>query len=629
MVKTSDLKGVKGWAIMSIATLFSLIYLYFNSVGIASTEMHRGLYFLFTVILAIMIYPLGKGEKHFAYIFIDSAMILAAIFAVSWWVFEYQSYAQRVGDPETMDIVVGAIAILLSIELGRRVIGLAMPVLALIFLGYCYYGYYAPHVIAIKGFSLSKIIEFTAVTMEGLYGGVLAAFASYLIPFTIFGGFLEVSGAGDFFLDIAKSMTGKWVGGPAKIAVISSGFFGSISGSSVANVVGTGTFTIPMMKRVGYPPHFAGAVEAAASTGGQFMPPIMGAGAFIIAELTDTPYWKIAGMAVIPALLYYLSVGVMVHLRAKKIGLRGLPPEEVPRLRDTIRQGGIFFIPLIVIIYLLMRGYSPGLAAFWATMSIVVIGLIRKKREKRMKPMDYVHALAEGGLSNVVVGAAAPVLGLIMGGIILSGLANRFSSIVVDLSGGSLFLTILYICIAAAIVGTSATTTATYLIVALLAIPALTTHFGVPRVVAHLVCFWAANFSGLTPPVCVVAYTAAAIANADLYKTAWESMKLSLFMFVSPFAFVYFPHTLGIGDWNTIVYQTISYAIGIFFFCGAIEGYLVDRCSVVERLALATACILLFVPGVWTDIVGLLMGLSIFSIQKVRLKTASERLASV
>jgi TRAP transporter 4TM/12TM fusion protein len=599
---------------MSIATLFSLSYLYFNSVGVPSTELHRGLYFLFTLVLAVLIYPLGKGKRSVACRVIDSAIIVVAIVAVSWWIVEYPSYAQRVGDPETMDIVIGAAAILLSIELGRRVIGKALPVLALVFLGYCYLGNHAPELIAIKGFSLTRIVEFTAVTMEGLYGGVLAAFASYLIPFTIFGGFLEKSGAGDFFLDIAKSLTGRWVGGPAKIAIVSSGFFGSISGSSVANVVGTGTFTIPMMKRVGYPPHFAGAVEAAASTGGQFMPPIMGAGAFIISELTDTPYWKIAGMAVIPALLYYLSVGIMVHLRAKKIGLRGLPPEEVPTLKATLKEGGIFFVPLAVIVYLLIRGYSPGLSAFWATMAIVVIGLIRKKR---MTPLDYIQALAEGGLSNVVVGAAAPVLGLIMGGIILSGLANRFSAVIVDLSGGSLFLTILFICIAAAMVGTSATTTATYLIVALLAIPALT-HFGVPKVVAHLVCFWTANFSGLTPPVCVVAYTAAAIAKADLYKTAWQSMKLSLFMFISPFAFVYFPHTLGIGSWGTVIYQTISYAIGIWFFAAALEGYFVGRCSRIERLALAVACLLLFIPGAWTDLAGVATGAIIYVLQKRR-----------
>ena len=622
MLKASDLKGGKGWTIMIISTLFSLLYLYFNSFGMVPTEVHRGVYFLFTLVLAILIYPLGKDKKHFGFFIIDLVMIVAAMVAVFWWMFEYNSYAQRVGDPETMDIVIGAIAILLALELSRRVLGLAMPILVLIFLGYCYFGNYAPHIIAIKGLSFTKIVEFTAVTMEGLYGGVLAAFASYLIPFTIFGGFLEKSGAGDFFLNIAKSLTGTWVGGPAKIAVISSGFFGSISGSSVANVVGTGTFTIPMMKRVGYPSHFAAAVEAAASTGGQFMPPIMGAGAFIIAELTDTPYWKIAGMAIIPAILYYLSVGIMVHLRAKKIGLRGLPPEEVPTLKETIKDGGIFFIPLIVIVYFLMRGYSPGYSAFWATMSIVVIGLLRKKREKRMKVMDYVHALTDGGLSNVIVGAAAPALGLLMGGIVLSGLANRFSGLIVDLSGGSLFLTVVFVCLAATIVGTSATTTATYLIVALLAIPALT-HFGVPKVVAHMVCFWAANFSGLTPPVCVVAYTAAAIADANLYKTAWQSMRLSAFMFVSPFAFVYFPHTLGIGDWNTIIYQTISYAIGIWFFCGALEGYLVRRCNVVERIGLATACILLFVPGVWTDVAGLLLGFSIYGFQRFRLKTAN------
>ncbi len=340
MIKAADLKGFKGWTIMAIATLFSLLYLYFNSFGMLSTEMHRGLYFLFTLILGFLIYPLGKTKQNAILMAIDIILILVAIFAVLWWIKEYPSYAQRVGDPETSDIVVGLIAIFLALELSRRVLGIAMSILALVALLYCYFGQYAPNIIAIKGLSMTKIVEFTAVTMEGLYGGVVAAFASYLIPFTIFGGFLERSGAGDFFLNVAKSLTGTWVGGPAKIAVISSGFFGSISGSSVANVVSTGTFTIPMMKRVGYPPHFAGAVEAAASTGGQFMPPIMGAGAFIIAELTETPYWKVAGMAIIPAVLYYVSVTVMVHLRAMKLGLKGLPPEEVPKLRQTLRGGG-------------------------------------------------------------------------------------------------------------------------------------------------------------------------------------------------------------------------------------------------------------------------------------------------
>jgi TRAP transporter 4TM/12TM fusion protein len=595
---------------MVIATFFSLLYLYFNSFGMVPTEMHRGLYFLFTMVLALLIFPIRKGKTTPLFFIIDILLIALAIFSVLWWIKEYPSFAQRLGDPETSDIVVGTIAILLALELSRRVLGIAMPLLALAFLAYCYFGQYAPAVVAIKGLSMTKIVEFTAVTMEGLYGGVLAAFASYLIPFTIFGGFLEKSGAGDFFLNVAKSLTGTWVGGPAKISIVSSGFFGSISGSSVGNVVGTGTFTIPMMKRIGYPPHFAAAVEAAASTGGQFLPPIMGAGAFIIAELSNTPYWRVAGMAIIPALLYFASVIIMVHLRAKKIGLKGLPSEEVPKLKQTLREGGIFFLPLIIIIFFLMRGYSPGYSAFWATISIVVIGLIRKKRELRMKPIDYLHALTDGGLNNVVVGAAAPALGLLMGGIILSGLANRFSGLIVDLSGGSLFLTVLFICIAAVFVGASATTTATYLILALLAIPALS-HFGVPTVVAHMVCFWAANFSGLTPPVCVVAYTAAAIANAELYKTAWQSMKLALFMFVSPFAFVYFPHTLGIGDWGTIIYQTISYGIGLFFFCGAIEGYLIRRCTIVERLGLALVCFLNFTPSLWTDIVGVLLGVFI------------------
>ena len=493
---------------MITAALFSIVYLYFNSFGVMSTSIHRGLYFLFTGVLGILIYPSARKERRPLLVIVDILLIFAIMFSAFWWMIDYPNFARRVGDPNMMDLIVGTTLMLMALELGRRIIGRALPILALIFLGYNYFGAYLPWMLSLKGTSYSGIVDFTALRMEGLFGGVIGAFASYLVPFAIFGGFLEKSGGGDFFLNLSKSMTGGWKGGPAKISVVASGFFGSISGSSVANVVSTGTFTIPMMKKVGYKSHFAGAVEAAASTGGQFMPPIMGAGAFIIAELTDTPYWRVAAMAIIPALMYYLTVVLIVHLRAVKTGLLGLPSEEIPGFKETLKGGWFFFIPLLLLIFLLFRGFSPGLAAFFATLSLAIIGLVRTKTKERMKPIDYLHALAEGGLTNVVVGVSAPVLGLIMGGIVLSGLAISFSSIIIELSGGSLFLIILFICIAAILVGTSATVTASYLIIALLATPALN-HFGIPTLVTHLVCFWTANFSGLTPPVCVVAFTAA------------------------------------------------------------------------------------------------------------------------
>jgi len=622
MIKASDLRGGKGLLILVTAVLFSLTYLYFNSIGVPSTSVHRGLYFLFTGVLGFLIYPTSKNRGGPVFIAIDAILIAALAFASIWWMLDYPNFAMRVGDPNTMDLVIGTTLTILSLELGRRIIGRALPILALIFLGYNYLGAYLPPMFAIRGTSYSGIIDFTAMRMEGLFGGVIGAFASYLVPFAIFGGFLEMTGGGDFFLDLAKSMTGGWRGGPAKIAVVASGFFGSISGSSVANVVSTGTFTIPMMKKVGYKPHFAGAVEAAASTGGQFMPPIMGAGAFIIAELTDTPYWRVAAMAIIPALMYYLTVILIVHLRAVKTGLMGLPAQEIPPFGKTLKGGWFFFLPLLILIYLLFKGYSPGMAAFFATAVLALIGLIKTGTKARMKPREYLNALAEGGLTNVVGGASAPVLGLIMGGIVLSGLAISFSSIIIELSGGSLFLIVLFVCVAAVLVGTSATVTASYLIIALLATPALN-HFGIPTIVTHLVCFWTANFSGLTPPVCVVAFTAAAVAKADLYKTAFASMKLAVFMFVSPFAFVFFPESLGLGTFGAVSYFIVCYMLGIILFCEAIEGFIVKSCSLFERLALFGGAILLFKTGLVSDLIGILIGLAIFLRQKFSLHKAA------
>jgi len=610
---------------MITAALFSIVYLYFNSFGVMSTSIHRGLYFLFTGVLGILIYPSARKERRPLLVIVDILLIFAIMFSAFWWMIDYPNFARRVGDPNMMDLIVGTTLMLMALELGRRIIGRALPILALIFLGYNYFGAYLPWMLSLKGTSYSGIVDFTALRMEGLFGGVIGAFASYLVPFAIFGGFLEKSGGGDFFLNLSKSMTGGWKGGPAKISVVASGFFGSISGSSVANVVSTGTFTIPMMKKVGYKSHFAGAVEAAASTGGQFMPPIMGAGAFIIAELTDTPYWRVAAMAIIPALMYYLTVVLIVHLRAVKTGLLGLPSEEIPGFKETLKGGWFFFIPLLLLIFLLFRGFSPGLAAFFATLSLAIIGLVRTKTKERMKPIDYLHALAEGGLTNVVVGVSAPVLGLIMGGIVLSGLAISFSSIIIELSGGSLFLIILFICIAAILVGTSATVTASYLIIALLATPALN-HFGIPTLVTHLVCFWTANFSGLTPPVCVVAFTAAAVAKADLYKTAFSSMKLAIFMFVSPFAFVFFPQSLGIGTFGEVAYFIVSYTFGIILFCEAIEGYVLKPCNIAERVALIIGAILLFKMGRLSDLSGILIGLIIFARQKFFLREKGKAL---
>jgi len=606
--KKRTISGYYAVAYGLIAAGFSCWYLYTSGFGLVSTETNRGFYLLFTAVLVFLGFPARRGAPRHRPSIIDIIFILFAIASIGYWMDQYVPYAMfRVSEPNQWDLGMGFIAIIVVLETSRRVLGPAIPIIAALFLLQLYYGPYLPGKLSHSGMPVERIIEFTFSTQEAMFGVVTATFATFVFPFMIFGAFLERSGAGTFFMDLATALTGKWRGGPAKIATMSSALFGSISGSSVANVVASGAFTIPMMKRIGFKPHHAGAIEAIASTGGQVMPPIMGAGVFILATLTQTEYLSIAMMNVIPAMLFFMFVLMMVDLEAMRTGLKGLPTEEIPKLGDVMRRGWHFFIPLVVVITLLFKGYSPDLGAFWGVVSTLVLSWLRK--DTAMGPRKIFHGLVSGAHNNTAAGAAIGSLGVIIGGIILSGLGLKFSAVLVEFAGGNLFLTVSIVTIISVIIGMGSSTTGSYIILAVVAAPALI-QLGVPEVPAHLVVFYAACLSNITPPVCVSAFAAAAIAEADPMRTGFAALKFGTTLVLVPYSFVYVPELLLQGTPWEITFATVSYIFGYISLAIAIQNieFFAGAITPTRRFLFLAAAVCFLLPMLlWLKIVGAIL----------------------
>lgn len=618
-MKTRKLEGVSKYIFRYSAIAFSLLFLLSSGLGILGTVTSRGFYILFNVALSFMIYPIvrNKGTQKKIPIY-DIILIGLAILSFGYWMLEYFNYVKRVTMPNQYDFWFGVIGIILLFEIARRVLGNTLLIVASVFLLQLYFGPQMPGTLAHPGFSPGRIVEFMYSSMEGVFGIITNTFATYVLPFIILGAFFEKSGAGNFFIKLALSMTKGWAGGPAKVAVIASGIFGSISGSSVANVVSTGAFTIPMMKRVGFKAEEAGAIEAAASTGGQFLPPVMGAGAFLLATLTETPYVKIIAMNAIPAIFYFYWVGTAVHYRAKKYNIGSLPDDEIPDFKETFKEGWFFIVPLIIIFYMLFEGYSPNLAAFYAVISSVVLSWFTKTHKMKFK--DILDALELGAKNNLSVGSSIGMLGIVMGGIVLAGLGAKFASLVVSLAFGQLFLAIVLTALVGVLIGMGATQTATYLIIAMIVVPGLTS-FGVDKVVAHIIAFWFSAISNVTPPVCVSAFAAASIAEADPMKTGFAGVKYSLLLFILPFTFVYFPEILLEGTLFEIIYMVITLLIALPTMAAGVQGYFQDHLNILERVIIFVAGIGLFWPGYLTDAIGLGVIIGMFLMQKRRKKS--------
>jgi len=607
-----DLKGGYGLTLTILAAVFSAFYLYTTFIGLISQETHVGFYFLGTFAICLMLHGATKKSPQNRISLLDALFITGVTVVTGYYILEFPSLADRLGGtPALRDVLFGWFIIFMSLEMARRTVGKIIPMIAVALLIYSYFGPYFPLGLGHSGFSLSRIGENIFLTNEGIFGSLTNIFASYVLIFIILGSFMEVSGCGKVFVDLAYALLGKRTGGPGLASVVTSALFGTVSGSAVANVVVDGVFTIPLMKRLGYPAHFAAAVEAATSTGGQYMPPVMGAAAFLLAEISGTPYVEVIKVAAIPACLYFASVGVIIYLEAVKRGLRGMPASELPKIREIWKEIHLV-LPIPILIVLLILDVTPFIAAFYTICATVVVSWVRK--ESRMGPRKILEALVGGARSSVTVGAIVGVLGIVMGTCNLTGLPNYFSQFITYLSGGHLFLLILLIIIAGLFIGMGLPTTPSYVILVILGVPSLV-KMGVPPLTAHLLAFWVAVQSAVTPPVALAAIAAAAIAKSDPWKTGWTAAKLASWIYLMPFLFVY-TSILNVG-WNFNFLMTVfSATIALVAWGAALEGYLFRKTTLFERICLFGAAFGLLYEGVITDIIGAILFLFVIVIQK-------------
>lgn len=471
----------------------------------------------------------------------DIGFALTAAASVYYWISQFELLNYRAGAENELDALVSIVGIVISLEVCRRVLGWSMTLIGIGFICYGYFGPYFPDIIAHRGFGLERLCTALYITTNGVFGVMASVLATYVILFIFFGAFLHKSGAGKFFIDLPMALAGRSTGGPAKVAVMASAMFGSVSGSAIANTVSTGAFTIPLMKRAGFKPHVAGAIEPAASIGGMFLPPVMGAGGFLMAELTQTPYSYIMMISVFPALLYFFSVFCMIHFEAKKMGIKGLEGDEFPHWKQVLRKDWYFALPLIIITVLMIMGRSPGFSAFWATLSCIVVSWFRA--ETRMGIREIWEAIQTGARNTLVIGATLGVIGIIVGTISLTGIGLKFSDIIISLAGGNLIMALLLVALASLVLGMGVPVTAAYLITAVLAVPPLG-DLGVPILCAHMIVYWLSQDSNITPPVCVAAYAGAAIAGSDPWKTGWTSFKYAKLLYVVPILMAFTPEIL-------------------------------------------------------------------------------------
>lgn len=601
-----------------IALTFALFYLYTCAFGLISMELHRGGYLLFSLLLCFLLYPARKGQNKNkdSVPLIDWILWILTIVAIGYWIINYPTYAYRIGNPTTMDILMGIILIGLSLEVARRVLGYILPILAIIFLLYAYFGPFVPGILGHYGFKIARIVEYSAVGMGGIYGVVVNTYATYIFPFIIFASFFQASGGGSAIEEISRAVAGGTRGGPAKIAVISSGLIGSVTGSSAANAVITGSYTIPLMKRLGYKSHIAAGVEAAASTGGQFMPPIMGAAAFLIAAFTETPYMDIVKISIIPAILYFFGVGMMVHFIAVREGIKGLPKEQIPNLTATLYKKGYLLLPIVMVFVFLIRGYSVQMSAFFAIFSTIILSYFQT--DTRMSFWKIINALISGAKNSLIIGSTAGVIGIMVAIINMTGLGIKFSSLIISLSKGILPLTIFFVAITSYIMGMGVTITASYIIISVLAAPALI-ELGVPLLTSHLVVFWLCQTGGVTPPVALVAFAASSIARCNPHRAGFAAVKLASPLFIMPFLFVYTPILFN-GPFLEVMETVISAMIGMIAFAGMMQGCWIKKTNILERILLGFAAFCLFIPNIISDLVGVILLIIVTMINKNKSK---------
>ncbi len=593
--------------ITAIAVAMSAFHLWVAFVGPPDAYVMRGAHLAFALALAYLILPglSGKADRVGP---VDLLLVLLAVAAALYPAASLDYIQNRiyyVDDPRAADYVFGGLLIVLMLEATRRAAGWALPVTALVFLVYG---------LTFGGQSVGIMLDQLYLTTEGIFGIPLYVSATYVMLFILFGSFVERSGAGQLFMDFALAIAGHSSGGPAKVAVITSSLFGTVSGSAVANVMTTGTFTIPLMKRTGYRPAFAGAVEAVASTGGQLMPPIMGAAAFVMAEFLGVSYLKVAAFALLPAVLYYVAVFMAVHFEAKRIGLVGLPRAELPRMRQVLVERGHLFLPLVVIVAVLLSGRSAAFSALVGIASVIPTTWLRANTRRTFGWRAIVEALESGARNTLVVALACACAGIVIGVITLTGLGLAFTGVVLALSQNSLLLALLLTMLAGILLGMGLPTTPAYIVQVALLVPALV-KLGVAVEAAHLFVLYFAVLSAITPPVAMAVYAANAISGSTLMDTGWAAVKLGLTGYIIPFMFVFAPSLLLIGDPTTVALAIVTATIGVVCLAGGLhEHFFLGPARWWERLLLIVAALTLIKPGWMSDLAGfVLIGVTLAS----------------
>jgi TRAP transporter 4TM/12TM fusion protein len=605
-------------AVYVIAAAFSTFHLWTSYFGTLPTLQQVYIHLGFALVLIFMTRPALAGENRSALRgalrwAIDAPLCVVSAIVAAYLVINFMEIAERgAGDPTAVSIALGVAATLLVLEATRRMVGWALPLLSIFFLVYGFAGPWFPGSLAHRGFDLERIAATLYLTDSGIAGTPLQVSATYVSIFVIFAAFLDVSGVGRFFIDWSYAALGWMRGGPAKVAIFASAMMGTVSGSAVANVVATGTFTIPVMKRAGLRPAFAGAVEAAASSGGQIMPPVMGAAAFIMVEMLGTSYNSIMSAAALPAVLYFTAILAMVDFEVAKEGIRGLPRAELPSPWGIFRERWHLVLPLVVLVYLLVWvQYTPIKSAFLALVAVVLVSMIR--RVTRMGFSQIAEGLRAGGMSMLEVAAACACAGIIIGVMMISGLALRLSSLLVDFSGGSLMVLLFLTMIVSLILGMGLPTSAVYVVLAALVVPAMI-DMGVQPLSAHMFVFYFGVLANVTPPVAIAAYAGAGLAGAKATTTGFIAFRLALAGFILPFMWVYNPALLLNGTLVEVLIAVCTGLLGIVALAGGVQGYLFGKARWHERLLLGIGAIALIKPGLTTDLVGVaLLGLAMLS----------------
>lgn len=601
-----------------IAVAMSLYHMWFAASAPPEAMIFRGTHLLFALVLVFLFVPfLGRGGAR-RLLGLDLALIAAAAVAIGYIFVTYDSIVNRIiyiDELTAWDKAMAVVTILLVLDASRRMIGWALPVTALLFAGYA---------LLFGGIKLPAFLEQMYLSTDGIFGSTLGVSASYVIVFVLFGSFMEKSGTGRLFMDFALALTGHTAGGPGKVAIVSSSLFGTISGSAVANVMVDGPITIPLMKKTGFRPAFAAAVESTASTGGQIMPPIMGAAAFVMAEFLAVSYFQVTVWAWIPALLFYVALFFAVHFEAKRVGLHGVPRSECPRLGAVMRERGHLFIPILIVLVGMAMSYSAPLCALAGTLATIPVALMRRSTREGITWRTVLEALEGGSRDALSVAMACACAGIVIGVISLTGLGITFTQVVIALAQNSLLLALVLTAVAGIVLGMGMPTTPAYIVMVSLLVPALV-KLGVVTPAAHMFALYFAVLSAITPPVALAVFAAAALAGANMWRSGLEAVRIAAAGFLVPFMFVYEPALLAIGDWGTIALATATAVVGVAALAAALYGYLLAPLALWQRIPMAAAALLLIKPGFVTDLLGMGLLATVAAVQWYAARRAAPR----